>query len=186
MEADVDGVVVGVGPGVGVSDASVGTGVGGSGDWVIVDSGAGELAGNAVIAAPSLGVAARTSCGVSGGEGAGADVAVPAGSRYRCHRPSWGRGLLPAAQQLSACPGWVSHPVAWRLAGRAEPRGFGAAGSISLGAGPVVLVTARMRVQPVGIPPYSGMVVMLTFIALRLPADRSLPAPQLREKLNIA
>ena len=92
MEADVDGVVVGVeaglgaSVGVGVSDASVGTGV-------VVASGVCELAGNAV-------VAARISCGVSGGSGAGADVAVSAGSRYRRHRPSWGRGLLPAAQRL--------------------------------------------------------------------------------------
>ena len=99
------GVEAGVGPGVGVSDASVWTGVGGSGvgDGVVVASGVCELAGNAVVAAPSLGVAARISCGVSGGSGVGADVAIPAGSRYRRHRPSWGRGLLPAGQHLSAC-----------------------------------------------------------------------------------
>ena len=71
VEAGVGAVVVGVGPGVGVSDVSVGTGV-------VVASGVCELAGNAVVAAPSLGVAAKISCGVSGGSGAGADVAVPA------------------------------------------------------------------------------------------------------------
>ena len=42
-----------LGPGVGVSGVCVETGVGGSGvgDWVVVASGAGELAGNGVVAA---------------------------------------------------------------------------------------------------------------------------------------
>lgn len=100
MEADVDGVVVGVeaglgaSVGVGVSDASVGTGV-------VVASGVCELAGNAV-------VAARISCGVSGGSGAGADVAVPAGVGIVATAPP---GVGACSPQLSACPGWVSHPV---------------------------------------------------------------------------
>ena len=78
VEAGVGAVVVGVGPGAGVSDASVGTGV-------VVASGFCELAGNAVVAAPSLGVSVETACGVSVGSAAGvtglsADIAASVGA----------------------------------------------------------------------------------------------------------
>ena len=94
-------VVVGVGLGVGVSDASVGTGVGGSGVGVVVASGVGELAGNAVVAAPSLGVAARISCGVSGGSGAGADVRFPRGAGIVATAPP-GVGACSPQASISA------------------------------------------------------------------------------------
>ncbi len=83
VDAGVDGafacVEANVGPGVGVSGVCVETGVGGSGvgDWVVAVSGAGELAGNGVVAALRPGVAVGTACGVSVGCGACAAVSSP-------------------------------------------------------------------------------------------------------------
>ena len=76
VDAGVDGafacVEANVGPGIGVSGVCVETGMGGSGvgDWVVAASGAGELAGNGV-------VAVGTACGVSVGCGACAAVSSP-------------------------------------------------------------------------------------------------------------
>ena len=80
VDAGVDGafacVEANVGPGIGVSGVCVETGMGGSGvgDWVVAASGAGELAGNGVVAALRPGVAVGTACGVSVGCGACAAV----------------------------------------------------------------------------------------------------------------
>ena len=69
-----------------------------------VASGVCELAGNGVVTALGTAVSVGVACGVSvctgaGVTGLGADVAAPAGGRYSCHHPSWGRGLFPASQQ---------------------------------------------------------------------------------------
>ena len=105
-----------MGPGVGVSGVCVETGVGGSGvgDWVVVASGAGELAGNGVVAALRPGVAVGTAYGVSVGCGAcaadsslvevvvtAATGAVLVASRLECPREKPGLlTLLPVSCYL--------------------------------------------------------------------------------------